>query len=166
MALEVSRTYIHLISAADGHHLRSIRYKNWAPYASGLRALMIDGRLWLAEHVKGESFDYGQTINAYDLKSGKIEKTLKLATPVRQRCRPPLASENFMYLGGLNSVDLVDGGRLAQTTAPVSHPAIGYQEDHLVDWTPPAEPGLVSIWAIAHDIRGGMSVTRRFVRVE
>ena len=122
LALEVSRTYIHLLSAADGHHLRSIRYKNWAPYASGLRALMIEGRLWLAEHVKGESFDYGQTINAYDLKSGKIEKTLRLATPVRQRCRPPLASENFMYLGGLNSVDLEDG---ASEPMPIARSACG-----------------------------------------
>lgn len=122
LALEVSRTYIHLFSATDGHHLRSIRYKNWAPYAAGLRALMIEGRLWLAEEMKGESFDYGETINAYDLASGKIAKTLKLATPIRQRCRPPLASEHFMYLGGMNAVDLNDG---ASEPMPIARSACG-----------------------------------------
>lgn len=122
LALEVSRTYIHLFSARDGKHLRSIRYKNWAPYAAGLRALMIGGRLWLAEHVKGESFDYGMTINAYDLKNGKLVKTLKLATPIRQRCRPPLATESFMYLGGMNSVNLADG---ASEPMPIARSACG-----------------------------------------
>jgi outer membrane protein assembly factor BamB len=122
LALEVSRTYVHLLSAADGHHLRSIRYKNWSPYAAGLRALMIDGRLWLPEHVKGESFDYGLTINAYDLNDGKLARTLKLATPVRQRCRPPLASAEFMYLGGMNAVDLKDG---ASEPMPIARSACG-----------------------------------------
>ena len=102
--------------------MRSLRYKNWAPYAAGLRALMIDGRLWLAEHVKGESFDYGMTINAYDLENGVIRKTLKLATPVRQRCRPPLSSENFMYLGGMNAVDLRSG---ASEPMPIARSACG-----------------------------------------
>ena len=122
LALEVSRTYIHLFSASDGSHLRSIRYKNWSPYAGGLRALMIDGRLWLPEEMKGESFDYGETINAYDLESGKITKTLKLKTPIRQRCRPPLASEKFMYLGGMNAVDLSDG---ASEPMPIVRSACG-----------------------------------------
>lgn len=122
LALEVSRTYIHLFSAIDGAHLRSLRYKNWSPYAAGLRALMIDGRLWLAEEMKGESFDYGETINGYDLESGEITKTLKLKTPVRQRCRPPLASEKFMYLGGMNAVDLSDG---ASEPMPIARSACG-----------------------------------------
>lgn len=123
LALEVSRTYIHLFTASDGHHLRSHRYKNWSPYAAGLRALMIDGRLWLPEEMEGESFDYGETINAYDLQTGEITKTLKLSTPIRQRCRPPLASENFMYLGGLNAVDLDDG---SSRPMPIARSACGF----------------------------------------
>jgi len=122
LALEVSRTYIHLFSAADGHHLRSHRYKNWSPYAAGLRALMIDGRLWLPVEMEGESFDYGETIHAYDLESGELTKTLKLSTPIRQRCRPPLASESFMYLGGLNAVDLEDG---VSRPMPIARSACG-----------------------------------------
>lgn len=106
LALEVTRTYIYLFSAADGKHIRSLRYKNWAPYASGLRALMIDGRLWLPEYIEGERFDHGCTINAYDLTSGEKVKTLKLETPVRQRCRPPLASQKYFFLGGMNFVDI------------------------------------------------------------
>lgn len=109
LALEVTRTYIHLFSAADGAHLRSLRYKNWSPYASGLRALMIDGRLWLPQFEGDERFDFGVTINAFSLASGRKVKTLKLATPIRQRCRPPLASEAFMFLGGMNTVDLDTG---------------------------------------------------------
>ncbi len=122
LALEVSRTYIHLFSASGGRHLRSVRYKNWSPYAAGLRALMINGRLWLPEYVEGESFDYGATINAYDLDDGAIARTLKLASPIRQRCRPPLASERFMYLGGMNAVDLQDG---ASEPMPIARSACG-----------------------------------------
>ncbi|NQT40878.1 MAG: PQQ-binding-like beta-propeller repeat protein, partial [Planctomycetes bacterium] len=99
----------HLFSAADGTHLRSLRYKNWSPYASGLRALMINGRLWLPQFEGDERFDFGVTINAYSLTGGQKVKTLKLATPIRQRCRPPLASEAFMFLGGMNTVDLNTG---------------------------------------------------------
>ncbi len=109
LALEVMRTYIYLYSAADGAPLRSLRYKNWAPYASGLRALMIDGKLWLPTFDAGERFDFGVTINAYSLADGRKVKTLKLASPIRQRCRPPLASEAFLFLGGMNTVDLATG---------------------------------------------------------
>jgi outer membrane protein assembly factor BamB len=109
LALEVTRTYVHLLAAADGRHLRSLRYKNWSPYASGLRALMIGGLLWLPEYAPGEKFDWGATINAYSLETGEKVKTLKLTSPIRQRCRPPLASERFLFLGGLNVVDLATG---------------------------------------------------------
>jgi len=109
LALEVMRTYIHLFSAADGAPIRSLRYKNWAPYASGLRALMIDGKLWLPTFDAGERFDFGVTIHAYNLANGRKVKTLKLKTPIRQRCRPPLASEAFLFLGGMNTVDLGTG---------------------------------------------------------
>jgi outer membrane protein assembly factor BamB len=109
LALEVTRTYIHLFSASDGTPLRSVRYKNWAPYASGLRALMIDGKLWLPTFDTGEKFDFGVTINAHSLADGRKVKTLKLKTPIRQRCRPPQASEAFLFLGGMNAVDLATG---------------------------------------------------------
>jgi outer membrane protein assembly factor BamB len=122
MALEVSRTYLHLFATKDGHHLRSLRYKNWSPYAAGLRALMKDNQLWLPEYVKGETFDYGLTINAYSLDSGKLSRSVKLATPIRQRCRPPLATGQFMYLGGMNSVDLKSG---ASESMPIVRSACG-----------------------------------------
>lgn len=120
LALEVTRTYVHLYSAADGAPLRSVRYKNWAPYASGLRALMIDGKLYLPTFDAGEKFDYGVTIHAYSLASGKKVKTLKLKSPIRQRCRPPLASEAFMFLGGMNTVDLATG---AGVSLPIARSA-------------------------------------------
>jgi outer membrane protein assembly factor BamB len=122
LALEVSRTYIHLFSATDGRHIRSLRYKNWSPYAAGLRALMIDNQLWLPEYERGEKFDYGLTINAYNLTDGKKNKSLKLSSPIRQRCRPPLASGQFMYLGGMNSVDLSNGD---SRSMPIARSACG-----------------------------------------
>jgi len=122
LALEVSRTYIHLFSATDGRHIRSLRYKNWSPYAAGLRALMIDNQLWLPEYEKGEKFDYGVTINAYNLDDGQKNKSLKLSSPIRQRCRPPLASGQFMYLGGMNSVDLRNGD---SQSLPIARSACG-----------------------------------------
>ncbi len=115
LALEVTRTYIYLFSAADGTHRRSLRYKNWSPYASGLRALMIDNKLWLPEAQK--DFDFGYNINAYSLEDGEKVFSLKLKTPIRQRCRPPLASEKFMFLGGLNTVNLSTG---LETVRPIA----------------------------------------------
>ena len=115
LALEVTRTYIYLFSAKDGAHIRSLRYKNWSPYASGLRALMIDNLLWLPEARK--DFDFGYDINAYSLEDGEKVRSLKLNTPIRQRCRPPLATEQFMFLGGLNSVNLYSG---EETVRPIA----------------------------------------------
>lgn len=59
-----------------------------------------------------------------------------------------------------------DGGSFSGARRLVSDTAAGYREDHAATWTPPSEPGLVSLWAVAHDTRGGASVTRRIVRVE
>ena len=72
---------------------------------------MLDNQLWLPEYDKGERFDYGATINAYSLVDGKKANTLELKSTIRQRCRPPLASENYMYLGGLNAVNLKTSGQ-------------------------------------------------------
>ena len=115
LALEVTRTYIYLFSAKDGAPIRSLRYRNWSPYASGLRALMIDNLLWLPEAQT--DFDFGYDINAYSLKDGEKVKSLQLKTPIRQRCRPPLATEQFMFLGGLNSVNLSTG---EETVRPIA----------------------------------------------
>lgn len=59
-----------------------------------------------------------------------------------------------------------DGGELSQSRRLVSDTVRGFQEEHGVTWTPPSEPGIVSLWAVVHDTRGGASVTRRQVRVE
>lgn len=59
-----------------------------------------------------------------------------------------------------------DGGEFSSARRLVSDTAAGYREDHAVTWTPPSEAGLVSLWAVVHDTRGGSSVTRRLVRVE
>ena len=59
-----------------------------------------------------------------------------------------------------------DGGSFKGAKKLVSDTTTGYREDHATTWTAPAEAGLVSIWAVAHDGRGGSSVTRRFLRVE
>ena len=59
-----------------------------------------------------------------------------------------------------------DAGELDGGSKLVSDATAGYREDHGTTWTPPAETGLVTLWAVVHDARGGASVTRRFVRVE
>ena len=84
---------------------------------------MLDNQLWLPEYDKGERFDYGATINAYSLVDGKKANTLELKSTIRQRCRPPLASENYMYLGGLNAVNLKTS---ASDSMPLARSACGF----------------------------------------
>ena len=74
---------------------------------------------------------------------------------------PHLALRESIYVNYLT-----DGGSLSGSTQLISHPLLGHQIPRAVEWTPPAEPGIVSIWAIVHDVRGGTSVARRFIRVE
>jgi hypothetical protein len=59
-----------------------------------------------------------------------------------------------------------DRGAFSGARRLVSDTVTGYRDDHATTWTPPSEPGLVSLWAVVHDTRGGASVTRRIVRVE
>jgi hypothetical protein len=59
-----------------------------------------------------------------------------------------------------------DGGSFDEDRRLVSDASAGYQDDHAVEWTPPAEPGLVNVWAVVHDARGGASVVRRQIHVE
>jgi len=59
-----------------------------------------------------------------------------------------------------------DGGEFERNEALVSDSAAGYQGSFESAWTPPSEPGLVTLWAVARDSRGGASVRRALVRVE
>ncbi len=59
-----------------------------------------------------------------------------------------------------------DGGNLDSPIRLVSDATKGYQAEHEATWLPPSEPGLVSIWAVTRDQRGGQSVRRGWVRVE
>ena len=66
-------------------------------------------------------------------------------------------------------VDLYsDRGRIQKPQVLVSSALTGYKERHEAQdgWGAPGEPGLVTFWAVVHDNRGGMSVTRRYLRVE
>lgn len=58
-----------------------------------------------------------------------------------------------------------DGGQI-EASKLVSDAVEGYVGEHEVEWTPPAEPGLVRIWAVVRDTRGGSSVISRTVAVE
>lgn len=60
----------------------------------------------------------------------------------------------------------VDAGELDRNDALVSDAAEGYRDSFDVSWTPPAEPGLVTLWAVGHDSRGGASIRRGVVRVQ
>ncbi|WP_437580697.1 hypothetical protein [Sorangium sp. So ce887] len=59
-----------------------------------------------------------------------------------------------------------DGGGFDGARRLVSDTVTGPRTGHGTTWTPPSEPGRVSLWAVIHDTRGGASVTRREVRVE
>lgn len=59
-----------------------------------------------------------------------------------------------------------DAGNLGSPIRLVSDATKGYQPEHDASWLPPSEPGLVSIWAVTRDQRGGQSVRRGYVRVE
>jgi hypothetical protein len=59
-----------------------------------------------------------------------------------------------------------DKGDITGFRQLVNDPATGYKPVHATTFTPPAEAGLVNLWAVVHDARGGSSVIRRVVRVE
>jgi hypothetical protein len=60
----------------------------------------------------------------------------------------------------------VDGGDMGGDIMQVSDARAGYQPEHSLLWYAPSEPGLVTVWAVVRDHRGGSSVMRRFVKVE
>lgn len=59
-----------------------------------------------------------------------------------------------------------DGGGFDGARRLVSDTMTGSRGGHGTTWTPPAEAGRVSLWAVVHDTRGGASVVRREVQVE
>ncbi|WP_437728243.1 hypothetical protein [Sorangium sp. So ce861] len=59
-----------------------------------------------------------------------------------------------------------DGGEFDGARRLVSDTTGASRGGNGTTWTPPAEPGRVSLWAVVHDTRGGASVTRRDVQVE
>ncbi len=59
-----------------------------------------------------------------------------------------------------------DGGELSDSSVVISDETGEYLQDHSAAWTPPDEAGIVSIWAVVRDTRGGASVARGFLRVE
>jgi hypothetical protein len=59
-----------------------------------------------------------------------------------------------------------DKGDITGFRQLVNDTVTGYKPEPATTFTPPAEPGLVNLWAVVHDARGGSSVIRRVVRVE
>lgn len=59
-----------------------------------------------------------------------------------------------------------DGGDLRSGIKLVNDPITGYIDDHEAEWVPPPMPGLVTIWAVLHDSRGGAGVVQRIILVE
>jgi len=59
-----------------------------------------------------------------------------------------------------------DGGGLEDEQVLVSHAVTGPQNRTETAWRPPDDPGLVTIWAVVHDNRGGASIKRGYLRVE
>jgi hypothetical protein len=48
----------------------------------------------------------------------------------------------------------------------VNDATTGLIADHSTKYLPPTEPGLVTIWAVVHDARGGSTVLTRYLRIE
>ncbi|MEZ4293804.1 MAG: hypothetical protein R3B70_02425 [Polyangiaceae bacterium] len=59
-----------------------------------------------------------------------------------------------------------DTGDFESDIKLLSDATTGSFDKHSVQWLPPAEPGLATIWAVVRDSRGGSSVAVRYVRVE
>lgn len=59
-----------------------------------------------------------------------------------------------------------DRGNFDGDVSLVSDATTGLVPDHSLDWIPPSEPGLVTIWAVVHDARGGATTLQRYIQVE
>lgn len=59
-----------------------------------------------------------------------------------------------------------DKGDFDDEVRLVNDATTGLIADHSTSWIAPTEPGLVSIWAVVHDARGGVTTLQRYIRVE
>ena len=59
-----------------------------------------------------------------------------------------------------------DKGDFDSEVRLVNDATTGLIADHSTSWIAPTEPGLVSIWAVVHDARGGVTTLQRYIRVE
>ena len=59
----------------------------------------------------------------------------------------------------------VDGGNVDAPVKLVSDPTTGINDAREVTYVPPDTAGLVTIWAVVHDARGGATVVQRYLRV-
>lgn len=60
----------------------------------------------------------------------------------------------------------VDGGSITPDVKLVNDATQGWNDDQSADFRAPKEPGLVQIWALVHDNRGGVEFARFTVKVE
>ena len=60
----------------------------------------------------------------------------------------------------------VDGGGLRSGVKLLNDATTGWNDEHGTDFFAPKSPGIVRIWAVAHDNRGGTEFARFSVRVE
>jgi len=60
----------------------------------------------------------------------------------------------------------VDRGSLDTPVTLVSDVERGELDDHEAQWIAPSEPGLVNVWAVVHDGRGGAAALHRMLRVK
>jgi hypothetical protein len=59
-----------------------------------------------------------------------------------------------------------DKGDLDNEVALVNDATTGLIADHSVQWIAPPEPGVVTIWAVVHDARGGVTTLQRYINVQ
>jgi hypothetical protein len=59
-----------------------------------------------------------------------------------------------------------DKGNFDSDVGLVNDATTGLIADHSTSWIAPSEPGLVSVWAVVHDARGGATTLQRYIKVE
>ncbi len=59
-----------------------------------------------------------------------------------------------------------DKGDFDSDVRLVNDATTGLIADHSTNWIAPPDPGLVSIWAVVHDARGGVTTLQRYIKVE
>ena len=59
-----------------------------------------------------------------------------------------------------------DRGDFDADVSLVNDATTGLIADHSAMWIPPPEPGVVSVWAVVHDARGGVTTLQRYINVQ